>query len=37
MVLDKGEIQEYDKPSILLSNQDSLYYKMVQESEKTSE
>ena len=35
MVLESGEIREFDEPSVLLSNKESMFYKMVQESEKT--
>nr|AAL85711.1 ABC transporter ABCC.8 [Dictyostelium discoideum] len=33
MVLDKGELIEYDSPSELLKNQDSIYYSLVKASE----
>ena len=35
LVLESGVVKEYDKPAVLLADQDSLYYKMVKESEKT--
>ncbi|XP_043988335.1 ATP-binding cassette sub-family C member 4-like isoform X1 [Gambusia affinis] len=34
LVLDAGRIQEYDKPYVLLQNQDGLFYQMVQKTGK---
>jgi hypothetical protein len=36
MVLENGEIKEYNEPSILLSDSESLFYKMVKQNRKTN-
>ena len=34
MVIENGEIKEYNEPSILLSDSESMFYKMIKKKQK---